>query len=222
MRKTGFACVGVALAASWQIAGCAREPITIPVAVSLGGSSSFPVSAGVPTTKSINVSNTNTSGISAGQGNLELDPDAISIVRGNGGGKIRVQAQTTQSCTDQAEGVVNTCLDEGLGADCEEEGRQFLANCLSGAGQIEATVWITSSEAAQAACASGSGVDTYGPYTIQLDENDDITSISGSPQSLTSTTIEWFNTVGLRICIEIVAGFDGEVVVDSLTFNVGL
>lgn len=221
MRKIGFVCVGLMVTASLQMSGCAPQPRTIPVTVNLGSSSSFPFSAGVPTTKSISVADTNTSNFSAGQGNLELDANAISIVRSNGGGKIQVQSQATQSCTDQAEEVINTCL-AGSGTDCEEQGRQFLADCLSGAGQIEATIWITSYDSGQAACESGAGVDTYGPYTIQLDENDNITSISGSPQALTDSTIEWFNTVGLRICIQVVAGFDGEIIIDSLTFNVGL
>ena len=141
MRKLGWTAVGVLTLTGVQIVGC--QPITIPVEVGLGGSASFPVTAGVSTTKSLTAANTNTSGIDVGQGNLELEPDAITINRTNGGGKIRVQAQAAASCTEQAEGVVATCLADGLdSATCEAQGVAFLANCLSGAGQVEVTVWV--------------------------------------------------------------------------------
>lgn len=221
MKRLAMAIGVVGLAAvMWQVPACNLVPVTVEVPLQLGNPT-FEMVAGVPTTKLIQFGASD-SPFSPGRGTLEFDPTNITIVRGSAKARATTQ-QVTGLCSEQAASLVTTCLAEGTDSTvCESDGVQTLATCLSDAGQIEIRTWVSAFGSAGSACESGDGVDTYGPYVIVLDDNDNVVSISGSPRTLLPNTLTWLDTVGTRVCIEVVAGFTGQVLISEFSLEVGL
>lgn len=203
-----------------QVAACNLVPVTVEVPLQLGNPT-FDTVAGVPTTKTIQFGAAD-SPLSPGRGTLEFDPANITIVRGSGKARATTQ-QVTGLCSEAADSSVTACIVNGTdSATCESDGVQTLATCLSDAGQIEIRTWVSAFGSTAPACASGEGVDSYGPYVITLDDNDNVVSISGSPRTLLPNTLTWLDTVGTRVCIEVVAGFTGQVLISEFSLELGL
>lgn len=212
--------VGLA-AVTWQMAACNLIPVTVDVPLQLGNPT-FEVVAGVPTGKTILFGAQSDFPFSPGRGTLEFDPTNFTIVRGSGKARATTQ-QVTGLCSEQAASLVAACTDAGTdSAACADQGVQSLASCLSDAGQIEIRTWVSAFDATVPACESGDGVDTYGPYVIELDDSDNVVSISGSPRTLQPDTLTWLDTVGARVCIQVVAGFTGQVIINEFSLSLGL
>lgn len=185
------------------VPGCA--PITIPVPVSLtnAGVGEFDVTAGVPTNLKANFSFSLER--SGGSGRLSIDPANVSIQAANTtGGKVTALNLQEQNACSEA------CGGAGVETDiCDQV-------CVE--GQLRITVNLGSQAAITADCAAG---DTY-VFDVVLDANGNATSISVSPDSMTQETIDLLNSGSFGACVEVLSPVDGTVIVDSLTFNVGL
>jgi hypothetical protein len=191
------------------LGGCAAVLPLIPVVVSLGGAglATFAVVAGVPSLQS-GVLNTDDSGLTdlVGRGTLELDASAVSLDSSSTSSK---RGTTTQQAPTCAEACALAGVDSTTCANvCDEN-------------QIEITVWIAAPENVGTVCTGGDR-DTYGPYLVSLDENGNGTAVSPSEVDLTARTVALINAGELAACLQVIAPDDGEVLIDSLTINVGL
>ena len=130
------------------------------------------------------------------KGTLNFDPKGITLGRGS------------LQLTPDAISVVPA--DSGGGK---------VGQALQETSELEITVWADSPEAIDTVCETG---DQYGPYTITLDENLEPVSISPNTLTLTEKTIGLLNDGQLSVCVEVVSPVTGQVVVDSLRFNLGL
>jgi hypothetical protein len=91
--------------------------------------------------------------------------------------------------------------------------------------QIGSTITVMASiagaEAVNTVCANP--VDTYGPYTITLDADSNITSITPGEITLQSSTIDILNTGSFSFCLTAESEtLSGTLTIDALSFNVGL
>ena len=65
-------------------------------------------------------------------------------------------------------------------------------------------------------------VDEYGPFTVTLDADFNVTSITPSSVELDQTTIDLINAGQFSICLTVESTVDGTVTIDALSFLLGL
>lgn len=65
-------------------------------------------------------------------------------------------------------------------------------------------------------------LDEYGPFTVTLDEDSNVTSISPSTIELEDSTIELINAGEFSLCLTVESTVDGTVTIDALSFLLGL
>jgi len=65
-------------------------------------------------------------------------------------------------------------------------------------------------------------VDTYGTFTITLDADFNVESIEPASISLEQSTIDLINSGPISICLTVESDVDGTLVIDELTFSLGL
>jgi hypothetical protein len=95
-----------------------------------------------------------------------------------------------------------------------------LVNLQTGS-TITVVASVAGAEAVNTVCASP--VDTYGPYTITLDADSNVTSISPDSITLESSTIDILNTGSFSFCLTAESGsLSGTLTIDALSFSVGL
>gem|GEM_PF-6199507 len=183
--------------------GCSAITIPVPVSLTEAGVGSFDVMAGVPANAKANFSFTLEQ--RGGSGRLSIDPANVSIQPTNTAtGKVSALTfQEQNACLD-------ACSSAGVAADtCDTVCTQ---------GELLVTIWIGSQDAIAADCASG---DQFVFYVV-LDASGNATSVSVAPTSLPQSTLDLLNGGSFGACVEVLSPIDGTVVVDTLTFNVGL
>lgn len=65
-------------------------------------------------------------------------------------------------------------------------------------------------------------VDEYGPYTIVLNEDFEVVSITPDEITLEESTIALLNAGQISICLTVESDVDGTLTIDQLTFDLGL
>lgn len=65
-------------------------------------------------------------------------------------------------------------------------------------------------------------VDEYGPFTVTLDEDGNVESISPSSVDIESTTIDLINAGEISVCLTVTSTVDGTVTIEALSLNLGL
>lgn len=139
-------------------------------------------------------------------GTLELRADAISVTTGATGEKGTTTEQTV-NCNDV----------------CQTEGFVDAATCASicDNNTLLVTVHIAEPGAIETVCLQEPR-DTYGPFSISLDDDANVLSVSPSTVNLTDNTIDLFRSGSFAACVKVISPVDGEVSIDSLRFRVGL
>jgi len=204
MRRMITICtIAIATTSLSLVPGCA--PITIPVPVSLtnAGVGSFDVTAGTPLSAKANF--TFALDQRGGSGRLSIDPADISVNPANTGGAkvLPLNLQEQNACAD-------ACATAGVDAT--------ICNQVCVEGDLRVTINLGTQAAIGEDCTAG---DEY-VFDVTLDENGNATSVAVSPASMTQQTIDLLNTGMFGACVEVISPIDGTVIVDTLTFNVGL
>jgi len=65
-------------------------------------------------------------------------------------------------------------------------------------------------------------VDSYGPFTVTLDADFNVESIDPPSINLEQSTIDLINSGAISICLTVESNVDGTLVIDELTFSLGL
>lgn len=92
---------------------------------------------------------------------------------------------------------------------------------LQAGSTITVTASVAGAEAVSTVC--DSPVDTYPPFTITLDADSNVISISPDSITLESSTIDILNTGSFSFCLTAESGtLSGTLTVDALSFLVGL
>lgn len=64
--------------------------------------------------------------------------------------------------------------------------------------------------------------EQYGPFTVELDEDFVVTSITPSSVTFTDSAVSLLNGGTFVLCVEVEADFDGQVEIDQFVFTVSL
>jgi len=86
-------------------------------------------------------------------------------------------------------------------------------------GTLRITAWIAPADEVETACETG---DQYGPYSVELDEDDQPVSKHPSNIPLSDETLDLINGGSFSLCIEVVSPIDGTVTIDALSIDLGL
>lgn len=184
--------------------GCPSLIPTVPIDVDLddAGAGSFDVVAGTPVQRTAQLTGGGSS-IDIGRGSVQLDPSVITYSPAGGPAKGLLNAQAVENCQDAC---------DAAGIDSE------LCSSVCADGQISVRVWVGTLDEIETVCATG---DEYGPFLVTL-ENGEPTAVDPSSVTLTDETLNLLNGGDFSICVEVIAPEDGNVLIDSLRFNVGL
>ena len=87
-------------------------------------------------------------------------------------------------------------------------------------GTFTITVGVAEVESLETVCEDP--VAEYRPFTVTVNEDNDITSIVPSSVNLTESTIDLINGGTMSICITVESTIDGTVDIDQLELSVGL
>ncbi len=87
-------------------------------------------------------------------------------------------------------------------------------------GSFTVTAGIAAVEDVETVC--DTPVDEYGPFTVTLDADSNVTSITPSSIELVQTTIDLINGGAFSICLTVESTVDGTVTIDALSFLLGL
>lgn len=98
-------------------------------------------------------------------------------------------------------------------------GGKLLAAAQDGGGTLTVSVAIADADAVDTVCEDG---DQYGPFTITLNAESEVESISPSSVDLKASTIALLNGGSFSVCLEVTSDVDGTLTIESLTVNVGL
>jgi hypothetical protein len=197
--------------AAWHLGGCLAVFVP-PVGLNLAsaGLSDYSVEAGVPTQKTGSFL-FSAGGIPIGSGSLRIDPADVSVTpAGSEGDKRAVAMQDNVVTLDdllQAESCLEAC--EGAGVDAE------VCSDVCREGLIVIFLFLTSTDDTE--CASGN------EYEVRITLNDEVqvTDVSISPNEFIGNTVELLNSGEFRICIEVLAGFDADIGLETLTLVLG-
>jgi hypothetical protein len=177
-----------------------------PIPIELGANSSFQVTAGMPTAKTLLFPEGFDAPVAITGGSFNIDPTAITV-NASGPGKRLVAAQGT--------GNVQTCLDTCAGAGVDTA----TCNQVCQEGDLVVTAWVGTVAAIEADCQSG---EEY-QFEVTLNANLVPTSVSATPSSISSTTRDLLESEeGFGLCLEVISPVDGEIIVDELSFRVQL
>jgi hypothetical protein len=186
------------------ISGCALvSGLVPPIPIELGANSSFQVTAGMPTAKTLLFPEGFDAPVAITGGSFNIDPSAITV-NASGPGKRLVAAQTVQDCQD-------VCDFAGVDtATCNQVCQE---------GDLIVTAWVGTVAAITADCKSGED------YRFEVTLNVDLvaTGVSATPSSISSTTRALLDSEdGFGLCLEVISPVDGEVIIDELSFRVQL
>jgi len=87
-------------------------------------------------------------------------------------------------------------------------------------GTFTITIGIAEEESLDTVCEDP--VAEYGPFTVTVNEDNEITSIEPDSVNLTESTIDLINGGTISICITVESTIDGTVDIDQLELSVGL
>jgi len=90
---------------------------------------------------------------------------------------------------------------------------------LQGGSTLTITAWIAAPEDVETVCESG---EKYGPFSVELDANNQPMSVDPSSVPLTQNTIDLLNAGTFSVCIVVTSPVDGTVTIDALSFSLGL
>lgn len=193
---------------SLQIGAC--DPFTLipPQTISLLGEAglSLGVTAGEASKQAVSftLDPGDLQGAAIAGGTLEFDPSEITLTPGGGANKGSASAQTVDTCPD-------ACVATGL-LDIT------ICNSICNNESFRITAWTSSQDDANFVCNPQPDTvrDTYGPFDVTLDENLVAVSIDPAlPIAFQTNTQAWLDEGGLGLCIEVIAGFNGEVTFSS-------
>ncbi|MCO6435555.1 MAG: hypothetical protein J5J06_00530 [Phycisphaerae bacterium] len=185
-------------------AGCPSLLPTVPVVVNLtdAGAGTYDVVAGTPVQRSAQFTGEE-SPVTITRGTVQLDPSVVTYAMGGGPAKGLAGAQAIETCQQ-------ACALAGVdGALCDDV-------CTD--GQISVRVWVGAFDEVETVCTTG---DEYGPFLVAL-ENGVPSSVDPSSVTLSSNTVTLLNGGNFSVCVEVIAPEDGQVIIDSLRFDVGL
>ena len=86
-------------------------------------------------------------------------------------------------------------------------------------GTLTVTAWIAPADEVDTVCETG---EEHGPFSVELDENNQPVSIDPSSVPLSENTLDLINGGTFSLCIEVVSPIDGTVTIDALSFSLGL
>ena len=86
-------------------------------------------------------------------------------------------------------------------------------------GTLIVTLWMAPVEGLETVCESG---EEYGPFSVELDENNQPVSVDPLSDTLIANTIELIRGRGFSLCLEVVSPINGTVTIKALSFNLGL
>ena len=95
-----------------------------------------------------------------------------------------------------------------------------LTTFQTGGGSFTVTAAIAAF--ADSATVCDTPVDEYGPFTVTLNADWTVNSISPSSIELESTTVDLINTSQFSLCLTVESTVDGTVTIDALSFQLGL
>lgn len=175
-----------------------------PIPIDLGADSSFPVTAGTPTSKTFVFEGGLDSPVAISGGSFDIDPAAITVNEAGGPGKRFVAAQDTPTC-------LTACNAAGVDA--------AICNQVCQEGDLVVTAWVGTPEAITADCQDGE------EYVFTVTLNDDLvpTNVTVNPSTVSGTTRDLLvSEGGFGVCIQVISPVDGEVIIEGLQFRVQL
>lgn len=120
--------------------------------------------------------------------------DTLGFTVGSGSLKINTDAITVTPSGTPGKGLVNQ-----------------QTNTLT----IEVRVDATGSE--DTVCDTG---ELYGPFTVELDDNYNVVSVTPSTVTLSANAVSLLNSGAFVMCIDLLANFDGQVTISQFEFTV--
>ena len=84
---------------------------------------------------------------------------------------------------------------------------------------LTVTVKMGAPETEDTVCDDG---EQFGPFTVELDEDFVVTSITPSSVTFTDSAVSLLNGGTFVLCVEVEADFDGQVEIDQFVFTVSL
>lgn len=91
---------------------------------------------------------------------------------------------------------------------------------MQSGGTFTVVVGVAGGDALATVCSDP--VDEYGPFTVTVDEDNNIESITPDSVNLTPSTIDLINGDSMTICITVESTIDGTVSIDQLKLSLGL
>ncbi|MFQ5462712.1 MAG: hypothetical protein ACE5E5_08810 [Phycisphaerae bacterium] len=209
--------VAAVAAGGWQLGGCTaptppdQEPVITSATIKIDFAAAenainvYDVETGIPRQRVVEFSSIDTGGITANGGffdfaitGVETKPDASPAPKG-----------TTAQQVDAA-GCLNACAASAIQVAPD------LCTDVCTNNAIDVRLWINTFEAVQADCTDG---DEY-VFHIQLDENNDIVEIVRVPEGFMGQTVDLINSGSFGGCIQVVAPFTGQVLLNELVITI--
>lgn len=153
-----------------------------------------------------------------------------SLALGGGLGEFEVSAgETTQNsgAGDLGEstlkirsGAISLDPDDITFIPADDSGSKPWTNYQATGGAFSVTAAVAGSDESETVC--DTPVNEYGPFVVTLDENNEVASIEPASIEFEQDTVDLVNSGAFSLCITIESNVDGTVIIDELSFALGL